>query len=152
MMGGESSRGADRSIARPQRRGGMALGLIAAAVLVAWIGAVAVTLRAAALAPDEAGKLFVVFAPGTSAADAFASILGAGGAPIRPALGGLGWIAHGVAPGFVGRLEDHGALLAFGGAPAGIPLAGCVGLVGAEARSPADPFARAIEARLAPGP
>src|SRR5690606_27231583 len=48
-------------------------------VIVLWLAVVALIVRAAALAPDDAGKLFVIFPPGTSDDRAFAAIVGAGG-------------------------------------------------------------------------
>lgn len=117
-------------------------------VVVLWLAFVALIVRAAALGPDAAGKVFVIFPPGTPPAETFSAIISAGGAPIRPVLGDWGWIAHGDAAGFVGRLEDDGALAAFRGAPAGLSLAGCVGFA-ADAEIPDDPFARALAARVA---
>ena len=108
----------------------------------------ALILHAAALGPEGAGKVLVVFAPGTMPADAFASIVTAGGEPIRPALGDWAWIAHSDDEGFVGRLESHGALAAFRGAPAGLSLAGCFAWI-TEPEVPHDPFARALAARAA---
>jgi hypothetical protein len=120
-------------------------------VVVLWLAVVALIVRAAALEPDDAGKVFVIFPPGTAPDDAFTTIVHAGGAPIRPALGQWAWIAHGDAAGFVGRLETRGAMAAFRGAPAGLSLAGCFGLA-AEPEVPHDPFARALAARAASGP
>ena len=115
-----------------------------------WLVVVAVVLRAGALGPDESGKLLVVFPPGTAPADAFGAIVAAGGEPLRPALGGWGWIAHADGTGFVGRLRSAGALAAFRGAPAGLAVAGCFAWA-ADRPVPHDPFARALEARAAAG-
>jgi hypothetical protein len=128
-------------------RSGAALALMLA-VIVLWLAVVALIVRAAALAPDDAGKVFVLFPPGTAPAEAFAAIVNAGGAPIRPAVGDWAWIAHGDVAGFVGRLETQGALAAFRGTPAGLSLAGCFGLA-ADPEIPHDPFARALAARAA---
>jgi hypothetical protein len=119
-------------------------------VVVLWLAIVALIVRAAALGPDDAGKVFVIFPPGTEPAEAFTAIVGAGGAPIRPALGEWAWIAHADAAGFVGRLETRGALAAFRRAPAGLSLAGCFGLA-ADPEVPHDPFARALAVRAASG-
>jgi hypothetical protein len=108
----------------------------------------AAVVRGAALGPDEEGRMFVVFPPGTAPAEAFAAIVAAGGAPVRPALGDWGWIAHADAAGFVGRLERHGALAAFRGAPVGLSLTGCFAWA-LDRPFPHDPFARALEARAA---
>jgi hypothetical protein len=128
-------------------RSGAPLALMLA-VTVLWLAVVALILRAAALAPDDAGKVFVLFAPGTAPAEAFAAIVDAGGAPIRPAMGDWAWIAYADDAGFVGRLESRGALAAFRGAPAGLSLVGCFGLA-ADPQIPHDPFARALAARAA---
>ena len=129
---------------------GAALALMAS-VIVLWLAVLALILRAAALGPDDTGKLLVVFPPGTAPADAFAAIVTAGGAPIRPALGGWPWIAHGDGAGFVGQLESRGALAAFRGAPAGLSLAGCFAWI-TDPEVPHDPFARALAARATAGP
>jgi hypothetical protein len=134
--------------ARERRAGaGSALALMAG-VVVAWLVVLAVILRAAALGPDAAGKVLVVFPPGTDEAAAFGAIVTAGGDPIRPALGDWGWIAYADGAGFVSRLEGNGALAAFRGAPAGLSLAGCFAWV-ADPEVPYDPFARALAARAA---
>jgi hypothetical protein len=134
------------SIERPAQAGaGFALALMAGVVAV-WLVLMAVVLRAAALAPEASGKVFVVFAPGVTQEQAFGAIAAAGGAPLRSLMGGLGWIAHDEAAGFVGRLEAGGALAAFSGAPGGLSLAGCFAFVSDRPRL--DPFARALEARF----
>lgn len=126
-------------------RSGAALALMLA-VIALWLAVVVMIVRAAALAPDDAGKVFVIFSPGAAPAEAFAAIVAAGGAPIRPALGSWAWIAHADQAGFVGRLEAGGALAAFRGAPAGVSLVGCLGLA-ADPEVPHDPFARALAVR-----
>jgi hypothetical protein len=115
-------------------------------VVVVWAAVLAVILRVGALGPDDAGKVFVVFLPGTVPAEAFAAIVGAGGEPVRAALGDWAWIAHAEDAGFVGRLERNGALAAFRGAPVGLSLAGCFAWA-TDRAAPHDPFARALEAR-----
>lgn len=117
-------------------------------VVVLWAAVLAVILRAAALGPEDAGKVFVVFPPGTAPAGAFAAIVGAGGEPVRAALGDWAWIAHADGAGFVGRLERNGALAAFRGAPVGLSLAGCFAWA-TDRPLPQDPFARALEIRAA---
>ena len=124
---------------------GLAISLMAG-VALAWLVLMLVVLRLSALAPEESGKVFAVFAPGTSEEQAFGAIVAAGGAPLRTVLGGWGWIAHDDAAGFVGRLRRAGALAAFRGAPGGLSLAGCFAFIADEPRL--DPFARALEARF----
>ncbi|MGH6905186.1 MAG: hypothetical protein ACREIR_20885 [Geminicoccaceae bacterium] len=137
----------------PTRRRAHATGARAAlalmvGVVVLWAVVLAVILRAAALGPDDAGKVFVVFAPGTAPAEAFAAIVGAGGEPVRAVLGDWAWIAHAEGRGFVGGLERNGALAAFRGAPVGLSLAGCFAWA-TDRPVPQDPFARALAARAA---
>lgn len=120
-------------------------------VVVLWLAVLALILRAAALGPEEPGKVLVVFPPGTAPAEAFSAIVAAGGEPVRAALGDWVWVAHSEADGFVGRLETHGALAAFRGAPAGLALAGCFAWV-TERDVPHDPFAHALAARAAAPP
>jgi hypothetical protein len=136
---------ATRTRARQPGAGGVLVLMIGVAVL--WVVVLAAVLRGAALGPDAGGTMFVVFPPATAPAEAFAAIVGAGGEPVRPALGDWGWIVHADAAGFVGRLERNGALAAFRGAPAGLSLTGC--FAWALDRPPQDPFARALEARAA---
>jgi hypothetical protein len=128
-----------------QAGAGLAVSLMVG-VTLAWLALMLVVLRLAALAPEDSGKLFVVFPPGTSEPAAFAAIVAAGGAPLRTVLGGWGWIAHDDTPAFVGRLQGAGALAAFRGAPAGFALAGCFAFIADQPRL--DPFARALEARF----
>lgn len=127
-------------------RTGLALVLMAAVALV-WVAAVVLILRPAVLAPGDAGKLFVVFAPGIDRAAAFRAIVDADGEPIRAILGSWGWVAHGERRGFVGRLEAEGALVAFRNAPGGFPLAGCFAFVDPD-EPHLDPLTRALDARL----
>jgi hypothetical protein len=124
---------------------GLAIALMAG-VALAWLALMLVVLRLSALAPEDSGKVFAVFPPGTAESEAFAAIVMAGGAPLRTVLGGWGWIAHDDAAGFVGRLRAAGALAAFRGAPGGLALAGCFAFLADQPRL--DPFARALEARF----
>jgi hypothetical protein len=65
----------------------------------------------AARLPDQAtGAVAAVFLPGTAASATYAAIAGAGGTPVRTALGGTVWIARSDAPGFAGRLRSAGAV------------------------------------------
>lgn len=114
--------------------------VVIALVLIAWLGTVGLVLRAAALPPEASGRMFVLFPPGTSNATAFAAILDAGGAPLRVALGEFGWIVHGEEPGLAGRLAARGALAAFPGLPAGMPLVGCLGMLAEPAARPVLPI------------
>ena len=107
---------------------GFALALMAGVVLL-WLAVLTFALRAAALPGEASGTMFVVFAPGISEDQAFASTVAAGGRPVRRALGNFAWIVHAEEEGFVGHLRAHGALAAFREGPGGIPLAGCFSFV-----------------------
>ena len=103
---------------------GLAL-LLAGAVVAAWVGVMALSLKQASLPPETDGLVLVAFPPGTSDADAFAAVVRAGGEPIRPTWLGFVWVAHGRTGGFVGRLESEGALAAFGELSLVPVLGGC---------------------------
>jgi hypothetical protein len=107
---------------------GFALALMAGVVLL-WLAVLTFALRAAALPAEARGTMLVVFPPGISEEQAFASALAAGGRPVRRALGNFLWIVHAEHAGFVGQIEASGALAAFRNAPGGIPLAGCFSFV-----------------------
>jgi hypothetical protein len=103
---------------------GFALALMAGVVLL-WLAVLTFALRAAALPGEASGTMFVVFPPGISEGEAFASTIAAGGRPVRRALGRFLWVVHAEQAGFVGQVEANGALAAFRNGPGGIPLAGC---------------------------
>jgi hypothetical protein len=107
---------------------GFALALMAGVVLL-WLAVLTFALRAAALPGEASGTMFVVFSPGISDDQAFASTIGAGGRPVRRAFGNFAWIVHAEDDGFVGHLKENGALVAFRNGPGGIPLAGCYSFV-----------------------
>jgi hypothetical protein len=114
---------------------GLAL-LLAGAVVAAWVGVMALSLRQASLPADAEGLVLVAFPPGTSDADAFAAVVRAGGEPIRRTWLGFVWVAQGRAGGFVGRLESEGALAAFGEMPLLPVLGGCAVVSVADRRPP----------------
>ncbi len=116
--------------------GPIATTLIVTGFVLLWIGAVLVAVRLMMLGPEADGRLYVVFPPTTGADQAYMAIVRAGGRPIGTALGNWSWEAHGGAPGFVGRLESEGALVAFRTSPLGIPLAGCLGVPEAPEQRP----------------
>lgn len=97
-----------------------------AAVLAAWLGAMALALGEAALPPETDGTVLAVFPPGTSDDDAFAAVVRAGGEPVRRTWLGFAWVARAGEPGFVGRLQGEGVLAAYGELPVGPQLGGCV--------------------------
>jgi hypothetical protein len=103
--------------------------VLAAAVLVVWLGLMVVSWRAAALPPQASGTVLAVFPPRHSEADIFAAILRAGGRPVRATWLGFAWIAHGDEPGFVANLRTEGAVGAFDDVPLGPSLGGCAAIV-----------------------
>ncbi|MGQ9371517.1 hypothetical protein [Azospirillum sp. ST 5-10] len=113
---------------------GVALAL-GAAVLAAWLGAMALALREAALPPETGGTVLAVFPPGTPGDAAFAAVVRAGGEPVRQTWLGFAWVARGREPGFVGRLNGEGVVAAYGELPVGPQLGGCAA-VSADVRRP----------------
>lgn len=107
---------------------GFALALMAGVILL-WLVVLGFALRAAALPGEASGTMLVVFPPGIAEDEAFASTIGAGGRPLRRALGSFLWVVDAEDEGFVGRVEANGALAAFRNGPAGIVLAGCLSFV-----------------------
>lgn len=101
-----------------------ALGIFAT-ILIAWMLAMAIAIRDAALPPEAAGPLLVVFEPGLSETDTVERIARAGGSPVRQTWLSAVWVVAGEEPGLAGRLEREGALGAYGELPVGPQLAGC---------------------------
>ena len=79
----------ERQAGAEQAGPGLAITLMVG-VALAWLAIMLVVLRLGALGPEERGKVFAVFPPGTSETQAFAAIVAAGGAPLRTVLGELG--------------------------------------------------------------
>ena len=105
----------------------LAAGLLAAVVL-AWVGVVALAVRDAALPPEARGSVVAVFPPTLSGAEVLATVARADGRPVRTTWLPNAWIVHGPAPGFAGRLEAAGAWGAFASVPfepGGGALGGC---------------------------
>jgi hypothetical protein len=96
-----------------------------AAVLMIWAGAMAITMRKAALPPTAPGPLLAVFEPGTSDDQIFAAIVGAGGKPMRATWLPFVWAVAGEEPGLAGRLQSAGAIGAYGELAISPSLAGC---------------------------
>jgi hypothetical protein len=114
--------------ARFDRRPGghrLALGLLAAVLLI-WAAAMALALRGAALGEEAEGIMLAVFPPGTRGAAVLGAVAAADGTLIRSTGLGFVWVVHGPAPGFVGRLRQHGALVAYGEVPFAPSLGGCI--------------------------
>lgn len=100
--------------------------MLFAVVFGLWLAGMSLAIRAATLAPERAGTVLAVFAPGTTEPDIFAAILRAGGRPVRATWLDFVWIAHGREPGFVGRLHAEGARMALEEFPLSPQLGGCV--------------------------
>ena len=108
-----------------------ALGFFAS-VLVLWLGAMAVLMRASALPPEASGIMLAVFEPGTSADDIFARLTAANARPIRPTAFGFIWIVAGDEAGLAGRLKANGAIGAYRELPISPTIAGCFALADAK--------------------
>ena len=94
-------------------------------VLIVWAGAMAVSMRRAALPPEAAGPLLAVFEPGTPENSIFASIVNAGGKPVRPTWLSFVWVVAGEEPGLAGKLEAAGAIGTYGELAISPALEGC---------------------------
>ena len=98
---------------------------LAAAVLAAWLGGMALTLRAAALPPEAGGTMLAVFPPSMPREEAFARLIEAGARPLRRTWLGFVWVVNGNEPGLAGRLAQQGALGAYKDLPVSPELSGC---------------------------
>jgi hypothetical protein len=98
---------------------------LAVCVLAAWVAGMALTLRVAALKPEDTGNMLVVFAPGTEPDAAFTKLVNAGGTPVRRTWLRSVWVVTGDAPGLAGRLMEQGAMGAYRDLPVSPELAGC---------------------------
>ena len=103
---------------------GIALAFFLVAFLV-WAGVMTWTVREARLAPDASGTVMVAFPFNWADEHAFSAIVAAGGRPVRKTWLGFVWIADAPQPGFVGRLEQVGALGSFSDVPLAPGLGGC---------------------------
>ena len=107
----------------PGHRLALTLGL---AVLLAWLLVMALVVRTAALEPRASGKMLAVFEPSMPQDVIFASLLAAGGKPLRSTWLPFVWVVVGEEEGFAGRLRDHGAIGAYGEMPFAPTVAGCL--------------------------
>jgi hypothetical protein len=108
-----------------------ALGLFVS-VLIAWLAAMAVLMRQAALPPEASGTMLAVFEPGTHGDQVFASIVASGAKPVRETAFGFIWVVSGEEAGLAGRLVEHGALGAYDELPLSPTIAGCFALADAK--------------------
>jgi hypothetical protein len=100
-----------------------------ASVIVLWLVAMFVLMRAGALPAEANGPMLVVFDPGIDADHAFAAITRAGAKPIRQSALNFIWVVDGNA----GALVRAGALGAYRELPISPTIAGCVAVVDAKA-------------------
>jgi hypothetical protein len=85
--------------------------LLATAFAGFWLAAVGLTLTSARLPAAANGWVLAVFPPGVDAAAVSARIVDAEGLPLEPFGVGFAWTAYSRVEGFVGRLEEQGAVL-----------------------------------------
>ena len=98
---------------------------LAGGIIIVWLLAMMLIMRAAALPPQATGPMLAVFEPGTSSDEIFASLTRAGAKPIRETWLSFVWIVTGDEPDLVARLEANGALGAYEEMPFSPTLAGC---------------------------
>jgi hypothetical protein len=93
-----------------------------AAVIILWLVAMFVLMRASLLPPNATGIMLAVFDPAVASDEAFAAITRAGAKPIRKTAFGFIWVVDGTA----GNLTREGAIGAYRDLPISPELAGCV--------------------------
>ncbi len=103
--------------------------ILAASVLVVFLLAMAITMRAAALGPAATGPMLAVFPAGDDDDQVFAALIRAGGRPMRKTWVPGVWVVAGDEAGFAGRLKREGALAAYRQLPFSPQIAGCFAFV-----------------------
>ncbi len=101
-------------------------------VIVLWLIAMAVIMRAGALTPEATGTMLAVFEPNTPSDKVFTSIVNAGGKPIRQTSFGFIWVVNAEEPGLAGRLKENGAIGSYRNLPISPTIAGCFALADAK--------------------
>ncbi|MCP5419059.1 MAG: hypothetical protein H6970_01020 [Gammaproteobacteria bacterium] len=100
--------------------------LLLLAVLAAWSLLLGLALWQLRLNDEQAGKVVVLFPPAWDAQTHFERTLRAGGLVVGQAPLANLWVVYSEQAGFVGRLKDQGAWIAFQPAPfAIVTLGGC---------------------------
>ncbi len=94
-------------------------------VIIVWLIAMAVIMRAASLPAEASGTMMAVFNPGTPHDQIFASLVNAGAKPIRETSFGFIWIVAGDEPGLSGRLKANGSIGNYRNLPLSPTIAGC---------------------------
>ncbi len=102
------------------------------AVILLWLLAMAIIMRAGALTPDASGTMLAVFEPNTPSEKVFASIVNAGGKPIRQTSFGFIWVVSSDEIGLAGRLKENGAIGSYRNLPLSPTIAGCFALADAK--------------------
>ena len=124
-MGEEESQPESPRRPRPFPGHRFALGLLGAVLLV-WASLFALGLHEAALPPQRAGMVTVVFPPGFDAREMMARVVRADGRAVRETMFDNIWVVQSDRGGFVGRLEAAGAWAAFDPAAFDpVDVAGC---------------------------
>lgn len=116
----------------------LALRLFASVILL-WLIAMAILIRASALPPEANGVMLAVFEPGTDSEASFAAITAAGARPVRPTAFGFIWVVAGDERGLAGRLAAQGAIGAYRDLPISPTIAGCFALADAKVASAFQP-------------
>lgn len=94
-------------------------------VIIVWLIAMALIMRAGALPAEASGTMLAVFNPGTPQDQIFASLVNAGAKPIRETSFGFIWVVAGDEPGLSGRLRANGAIGNYRNLPLSPTIAGC---------------------------
>jgi hypothetical protein len=105
---------------------------LAFAVVLIWFLIMTGLVRAAALAPEETGKILAVFEPGTTEDDIFRKLIAAGGKPVRGTWLPFVWVTQSDEAGFAGRLFDAGAIGVYRELPFAPNVAGCLAFADAK--------------------
>ena len=92
----------------------------------------AMIMRAGALDPEATGTMLTVFEPNTPSDTVFASIVNAGGKPIRQTSFGFIWVVTSDEPGLAGKLKQNGAIGSYRNLPLSPTIAGCFALADAK--------------------
>jgi hypothetical protein len=101
-------------------------------VIVVWLFAMAIIMRAGALPAEASGTMLAVFNPGTSQDQIFAMLVNAGAKPIRETSFGFIWVVTGDEPGLSGRLHAQGSIGNYRNLPLSPTIAGCFALADAK--------------------
>jgi hypothetical protein len=102
-------------------------------IIITWLFAMALIMRAGALQAGASGTMLTVFNPNTPQDKIFAAIVNAGAKPIRETSFGFIWVVSGDEPGLSGRLRNEGAIGNYRNLPLSPTIAGCFAFADAKA-------------------